>query len=86
MRGEWAWPLRRDLEVTYLAAVGTIPEDHVEALAAGRKSSQPLEEEEVKLRHLNSRLNASSSSATNIHRGQSTGIETTLRTFEPWKS
>lgn len=47
---------QRDLEVTssaYLAAVGTLPEDHVEALTAGRKSSQPLEEEEeVKLKHL----------------------------------
>lgn len=55
MKG-WALPPQRDLEVTsstYLAAVGTLPEDHVEALTTRWKSSQPLEEEEeVKLKHL----------------------------------
>lgn len=32
--------------IPYLAAVGTLSEDDVEALPAGRKRSQPLEKED----------------------------------------
>lgn len=38
--------LKGGRDIPYLAAVGTLSEDNVEALPAGRKRSQPLEKKD----------------------------------------